>query len=160
MTGQFVDTAETPSPSFLQDLQATMAGRSPQPTRHNSLRPHLYRRSCLLARFVLVRRDRAADPCLRLPLLLSPADRRENRHGPHTSTQAGQDTGGHGTCTAATQGCPKVQAPPVRTPPQRPQGQPRQVTFTLRLTTPPSIATTSSSGRPLRNIWPPTQLNL
>ena len=34
--GQFINTAESPSPSFLNDLQTTMAGRPLPPTWHNS----------------------------------------------------------------------------------------------------------------------------
>ncbi len=49
LPGQFVNATESPSPSFLSDLQTTMTGCPPPPTRHNStqLQPHLhYQRSC------------------------------------------------------------------------------------------------------------------
>jgi hypothetical protein len=37
LPGQFVDTAESPSPSFLNDLRTAMTSRPPPPTRHNSV---------------------------------------------------------------------------------------------------------------------------
>jgi transposase InsO family protein len=56
LLGQCVDTAKSPSPSFLRDLQTTMAGCSPPPARHNStLAPTSLPEDLLLARFVLVR---------------------------------------------------------------------------------------------------------
>jgi hypothetical protein len=36
LPGQFINTAESPSPSFLSDLQTTVTNRPPPPTRHNS----------------------------------------------------------------------------------------------------------------------------
>jgi hypothetical protein len=53
--GQFINTAESPSPSFLSDLQTTMTGRPPPPARHNAA-PTLSTlpEELLLARFVLV----------------------------------------------------------------------------------------------------------
>jgi hypothetical protein len=36
LTGQFVDTTESPSPSFLEELQIAMAGLTPPPLLHNS----------------------------------------------------------------------------------------------------------------------------
>jgi hypothetical protein len=62
--GQFINTAESPSPSFLNDQQTTMAGRLLPPTRHNSApAPSTQPEELLLARFVLVRRD-GAQPLL------------------------------------------------------------------------------------------------
>jgi hypothetical protein len=63
LPGQFVNTTESPSPSFLSDLQTTMTGRPPPPTRHNSA-PALSTlpEELLLARFVLVHRDGAQPP--------------------------------------------------------------------------------------------------
>jgi hypothetical protein len=64
LPGQFINTAESPSPSFLNDLQTTMAGRPPPPTWHNSApAPSTLPEELLLARFVLVRRD-GAQPLL------------------------------------------------------------------------------------------------
>jgi hypothetical protein len=63
LPGQFVNTAESPSPSFLRYLQTTMAGCSPPPARHNSaLAPTSQREELLLACFVLVHRDGAQPP--------------------------------------------------------------------------------------------------
>ncbi len=60
---QFVNTAESPLPSFLKDLQTTMNGRPPPPTWHNSaLAPSTLPEKLLLARVVLVRRDGAQPP--------------------------------------------------------------------------------------------------
>jgi hypothetical protein len=81
LPGQFINTAESPSPSFLRELQTTMSGR------------------------------------------------------------AG--------------------VAPVRAPPPKQRGRPRQVTFSLPPTAPPTTASTSSSsGRPLRAARPPNRLNL
>jgi hypothetical protein len=55
-SGQFINTAESLSPSFLSDLQTTMTGCPPPPTRHNSApAPSTLPEELLLARFVLVR---------------------------------------------------------------------------------------------------------
>jgi hypothetical protein len=63
LPGQFVNTAESPSPSFLSDLQTTMTGRPTPPTRHNSApAPSTLPEELLLARFVLVRQDGAQPP--------------------------------------------------------------------------------------------------
>jgi transposase InsO family protein len=63
LPGQCVDTAESPSPSFLHDLQTTMASCSPLPEWHNSaLAPTYLPEDLLLARFVLVHRDGAQPP--------------------------------------------------------------------------------------------------
>jgi hypothetical protein len=62
LPGQFVNTAESPSSSFLNDLQTTMTGHLPPLTRHNSA-PSTLPEELLLGRFVLVRRD-----CAQLPL--------------------------------------------------------------------------------------------
>ncbi len=65
LPGQFVNTAKSVSPSFLSDLQTTMTGRPPPPTRHNSApAPSTRPEELLLARFVLVRRDGAQPPLL------------------------------------------------------------------------------------------------
>ncbi len=57
-------------------------------------------------------------------------------------------------------GCPVAQAPPVRAPPPTQRGRPRQVTFNLPPTTPPTTLSSSASGRPLRNTRVPNRLNL
>jgi hypothetical protein len=60
---KFVNTAESPSPSFLSDLQTTMTGRPPPPTRHNSApAPSTLPEELLLARFIRVRWDSAQPP--------------------------------------------------------------------------------------------------
>jgi hypothetical protein len=162
--------AESTSPSFLHDLQTTMEGCSPPPARHNSaLAPTSLPEDLLLARFVLVRRDGAQPP-------LAPAYdgpyRLLERWKHFFLLQIGEistlrlkpartpaDTG---PAQLPRRGRPVAQAPPahVPPPPQWPRGRPRQVTFTLQLTTPPAITATSSSDRPLRNIRPPARLNL
>jgi hypothetical protein len=55
LPGQFINTAESPSPSFLRELQTTMTGRPPPPAPHNAA-------PAPSARFVLVRRDGAQPP--------------------------------------------------------------------------------------------------
>jgi hypothetical protein len=58
-------------------------------------------------------------------------------------------------------GCPVAQAPPVHAPPPKHQGRPRQVTFSLPPTTPPTtMSTSSASGRPLCTARLPNRLNL
>jgi len=60
LTGQFLDTLESPSPSFLADLQTAMTGKPPLATQHNAaLAPPTPPEDLMLARFVLVRRDGA-----------------------------------------------------------------------------------------------------
>ena len=52
LPGQFIDDAESPSPSFLADLQTAMSGKPPLATRHNAV-PALPEK-LMLARLVLV----------------------------------------------------------------------------------------------------------
>ncbi len=52
-------------------------------------------------------------------------------------------------------GHPVVQAPPVHALPPTHRGRPRQVTFNLPPTAPPTTSSTSASGCPLRNARPP-----
>jgi hypothetical protein len=125
LPGQFVNTAESPSPSFLNDLQTTMTGHPTLPTWHKSgPAPPKLPEELLLARCVQVRRDgagpprrraAAAVPDLRRSLLsagavdtfLSPRDGRENRQGVHTQAQGSQDTSRDRASKAATQGSPR-----------------------------------------------------
>jgi hypothetical protein len=61
LPGQFINTAE--SPSFLNELQTTMAGRPLPSMRHNSApAPSTLPEELLMDRFVLVRQDRAQPP--------------------------------------------------------------------------------------------------
>jgi hypothetical protein len=63
LPGQFINTDESPSPSFLRELQTTMTGRPPPPARHNAApAPTALPEELLLARFLLVRRDGAQPP--------------------------------------------------------------------------------------------------
>jgi hypothetical protein len=63
LPGQFINTAESLSPSFLNDLQTTMAGCPPTPTGHNSApAPSTLPEELLLARFVLVCQDSGQPP--------------------------------------------------------------------------------------------------
>jgi hypothetical protein len=57
-------------------------------------------------------------------------------------------------------GHPVAQAPPVHALPPTHRGRPRQVTFNLPPTKPPTTSSTSASSRPLRNARPPNRLNL
>ena len=63
LPGQFLSAPEPPSPSFLQDFQGVLAGRTPLPTRHhNTPAPTALPEDLLLSRFVLVRHDAAQPP--------------------------------------------------------------------------------------------------
>jgi hypothetical protein len=170
--GQFINTAESPSSSFLSDLQTTMAGPLLQPTWHNSApAPSALPEELLLARFVLVRRD-GAQP------LLSPAYDRPyqvlewSTHffllkiGDRTDKistlrlKAARTLADTEPAKPLCRGRTVAKAPPVRAPPPSQRGRPRQVTFSLPPTSPPTTSSTSASSRPLRNARPPTGLNL
>ncbi len=63
LPGQFLSAPESPSPSFLQDFQGVLAGRTPLPTRHHTTpAPTALPEDLLLSRFVLVRRDAVQPP--------------------------------------------------------------------------------------------------
>jgi len=66
LPGQFLLSPESPSPSFLSDLQNVLAGRAPRPTSHHSSstspKPLELPEELLLTRFVLVRRDAVQPP--------------------------------------------------------------------------------------------------
>ncbi len=63
LPGQFLSTPEPPSPTFLQDFQGVLAGRSPLPTSHHTTpSPTFPPEELLLSRFVLVRRDAVQPP--------------------------------------------------------------------------------------------------
>ncbi len=63
MQGQFLSAPEPPSPSFLQDFQGVLAGRTPLPTHHHTTpSPTALPEDLLLSRFVLVRRDVVQPP--------------------------------------------------------------------------------------------------
>jgi hypothetical protein len=63
LPGQFLSTPEPPSPTFLQDFQGVLAGRSPLPTAHHTTpSPETLPEELLLTRFVLVRRDAVQPP--------------------------------------------------------------------------------------------------
>jgi hypothetical protein len=82
LPGQFVNTAESPSPYFLKGLQTAMTGRPPPPTWHNSApAPSTLPEELLLACFVLVRRDGAQPPLSR-----STTDLTEYWSGQHISS--------------------------------------------------------------------------
>jgi hypothetical protein len=173
LPGQFINTAESPSPSFLSDLQTTMTGRLPPPTRHNSApAPSTLPEELLLARFVLVRRDGAQPPLSPIYdgpyrvlersthfFLLEMGDRTDK-----VSTlrlKAARTPADTEPAKPPRRGRPVAQAPPVRAPPPKQRGRLRQVTFSLPPTTPPTTSSSSSaSGRPLHNARPPNRLNL
>jgi hypothetical protein len=63
LPGQFLAAEEDPSPSFLSDLQGILAGRDLLPTSHHSTpAPQELPEDLLLAKHVLVRRDRHVPP--------------------------------------------------------------------------------------------------
>jgi hypothetical protein len=63
LPGQFLDSPESPSPSFLADFQGVLANRTPLKTAHHaSPAPLDLPEDLLLARFVLVRREGAQPP--------------------------------------------------------------------------------------------------
>jgi hypothetical protein len=63
LPGQFLSTPEPPSPTFLQDFQGVLAGRSPLPTSHHTTpSPTALPEDLLLSRFVLVRHDAVQPP--------------------------------------------------------------------------------------------------
>jgi hypothetical protein len=67
LPGQFLSAPESPSPSFLQDFQGVLAGRTPLQTRHHiTPSPTALPEDLLLSRFVLVRRDAVQPPLLPL----------------------------------------------------------------------------------------------
>jgi hypothetical protein len=166
-------TAESPSPSFLSDLQTTMTGRPPSPTRHNAApAPSTLPEELLLARFVLVRWDGAQPPLSPIYdgpyrvlersthfFLLEMGDRTDK-----VSTlrlKAARTPADTEPAKPPHRGQPVAQAPLVRAPPPKQRGRLPQVTFSLPPTMPPTTTSSSSaSGRPLRNARPPNRLNL
>jgi hypothetical protein len=63
LPGQFLSAPESPSPSFLQDFQGVLAGRTPLQTHHHTTpSPTALPEDLLLSRFVLVRRDAVQPP--------------------------------------------------------------------------------------------------
>jgi hypothetical protein len=173
LPGQFIDTAESPSPSFLRELQSTMTGRPPPPARHNTApAPSTLPEELLLARLVLIRRDGAQPPLSPIYdgpyrvlersthfFLLEMGDRTDK-----VSTlrlKAARTPADTEPAKPPRRGRLVEQAPPDRAPPPKQRGRPRQVTFSLPPTAQPSTTSTSSaSGRPLRAARPPNRLNL
>jgi hypothetical protein len=174
LPGRFVNTAKSPSPSFLSDLQTTMTSRPPPPTRHNSApAPSTLPEELLLACFILVRRDGAQLPLS--PIYDGPYRVLERsthffllEMGERTDKvctlrlKAARTPADTEPAKPPRRGRPIAQAPPVRALPPKQWGRPRQVTFNLPPTTPPTTTSSSSSasGRPLHNAWPPNRLNL
>ncbi len=173
LPGQFINTAESPSPSFLRELQTMMTGCLPPPARHNvAPAPSALPEELLLARFVLVRRDGAQLPLSPIYdgpyrvlersahfFLLEMGDRTDK-----VSTlrlKAARTPADTEPAKQPRWGRPVAQAPPDRATPPKQRGRPRQVTFSLPPTAPPSTTSTSSaSGRPLRAARLPNQFNL
>jgi hypothetical protein len=173
LPGQFINTAESPSPSFLNNLQTTMTGRPPPPARHNTApAPSTLPEKLLLARFVLVRRDGAQPPLS--PIYNGPYRVLERsthffllKMGDRTDKvsmlrlKAARTPADTEPAKPPRRGCPVAQVPPVRAPPPKQRGRPRQVTFSLPPTTPPTTTSSSTaSGSLLRNARPPNRLNL
>jgi len=65
LPGQFLSSPESPSPSFLRDLQTHLANRTPSPTTHHSL-PGLSAlpEDLMKSKHVLIHRDGAQPPLL------------------------------------------------------------------------------------------------
>jgi hypothetical protein len=132
LPGQFINTAESPSPSFLSDLQTMMTGRPPPPARHNAA-PSTLPEELLLARFVLVRRDGAQPPLSPIYdgpyqvlersthfFLLEMGDRTDK-----VSTlrlKAAQTSADTEPAKPPRRGHPVAQVPPVRAPPRNSGG--------------------------------------
>jgi hypothetical protein len=173
LPGQFINTAKSPSLSFLRELQTMMTSRQPPPARHNAApAPSTLPEELLLARFVLVRRDGALPPLL--PIYDDPYRVLERsthffllKMGDRTNKvstlrlKAARTPADTEPAKPSRRGRPVAQAPPVCAPPPKQRGQPCQVTFSLPPTTPPTTtSTSSSSGRPLHTTRPPNRLNL
>ena len=63
LPGQFLNSPEPPSPTFLQELQHTLCNRTPPPAdHHNRPGPLKLPEELMLTRYVLVRRDGAQPP--------------------------------------------------------------------------------------------------
>jgi hypothetical protein len=134
-----------------------MTGRPPLPTRHNStqLQPHLhYQRSCCWpasfwsAGTVRRRRCRPYRVLERSThfFLLEIGDRTDK-----VSTlrlKAAQTPADTEPAKPPCGGRPVAQAPPVRALPPKQRGRPRQVTFSLPPTRPPTTSSSSPSIRP------------
>jgi len=173
LPGQFINTAESASPSFLSNLQTTMTGRPPPPARHNTApAPSTLPTKLLLARFVLVRRDGAQPPLSPIYdgpyrvlersthfFLLKMGDRTDKVS--MLCLKAARTPADTEPAKPPCRGRPVAQAPPVRALPPKQRGRPRQVTFSLSPTAPPTTSSSSSaSGHPLRNAPPLNLLNL
>ncbi len=161
LPGQFINTAESPSPSFLSDLQTTMTGRPPPPAGHNAApAPSTLPEQLLLALFVLVRRDGAQPPLLPIYdgpyrvleqsthfFLLEMGDRTDKVYT--LRLKAAQTPADTEPAKPLRRGRPVAQAPPVRAAPPKQRGRPRQVTFSLPPTEPPTTSSSlSAPGRP------------
>ncbi len=171
LPGQFINTAESPSPSFLNDLQTTMAGRPPPPTRHNSApTPSTLPEELLLARFVLVRRDGAQPPLS--PVYDGPY-RVLERSTHFFLLEMGERTNKVPTLPSRQPGHRQVLSQPSRraevtplrrrhlsTGCRRTSGAAATGDLQPSTTAPPTTSSTSASGRPLRNTRPPNRLNL
>jgi hypothetical protein len=144
LPGQFVNTAESLSPSFLKDLQTAMTGRPPPPpTRHNSASaPSTLPEELLLARFVLARQDGAQPPLSTVYdgpyrvlersthfFLLEMGERTDKRS--ILSLKAARTPIDTEPAKPPRRGRPVAQVPPVCTPPPSQRGRPRQVTFSF-----------------------------
>jgi hypothetical protein len=110
LPGQFINTAESPSPSFLNDLQTTMAGRPPPPQLStSSITTTGGATAGPLCTGPPGRRSAAIVASLRQTLpsagavntFLSPREGRENRQDVHAPPQSSPDTGRYGASRAA-----------------------------------------------------------
>jgi hypothetical protein len=178
LPGQYLAAEEDPSPSFLSDLQQTLAGRTLLPTSHHSTpAPQELPEVLLLAKHVLVRQDGHVPPLAAAyngPFLvlerslrffkLQIGDRVDTvstlRRKPCTSppdVEVAQPPKRGRPAAAAAAPLPEVISPPTqRTPPQRAKRR-RHVTFRCPAVTPPSSPAQRlhPSGRPARSAGPP-----
>jgi hypothetical protein len=179
LPGQYLAAEEDPSPSFLSDLQQTLAGHTLLPTSHHSTpAPQELPEDLLLAKHVLVRRDGHVPPLAAYdgPFLvlerslrffkLQIGDRNDTvstlRLKPCTSppdVEVAQPPRRGRPTAAAAAPPPEVILPPTQTAlPQRAKRH-RHITFRCPAVTLPSSPTQHlhPSGRPARSAGPPRQ---
>jgi hypothetical protein len=183
LPGQFLNTLESPSPSFLADLQTAMTGEPPLATQHNAA-PALPTppEDLMLARFVLVRHDGAQTPLA--PLYDGPY-RVLERSNHFFSLQIGERTDNVSTLRLKAANTPADTVPAI--PPRRgrpptlppPPDPPQQLAPSLKVAQPgrptrphserhvqfrlPPYASRTShtnTGRPTRTVRPLVRLNL
>jgi hypothetical protein len=169
--GKLSKAKSAAQPSFLNDLIKTMTGPPPPPTQHNGGGGGGEHTAQLSTSSINTTRGAAAGPLHTGPpgrcaattvpdlrrtvpsagavnTFLSPRDRRKNRQGVHASPQGGPDTSRYGASQAAAQGSPRCAGATCPHAAADTAGRPRQVTFNLPQTAPPTTSSSSAaSGR-------------